>query len=521
MNKHNKIYSFFLIILFLLACLNNISSLKINSNSSTDISAEWTIMVYLDGDNNLEYNAIEDFLEMSDVGSNSEINIVVQFDRAYYYDYSYGNWDGTKRFYITNGMTPTSENCIMDLGETNMGNPDTLVEFVDWTTSNYPADKYCLIFWDHGEGWKSDYCNSYLKNVCHDDTDTDYLNLDEISMALNEITNNLGKKIDIIGFDACLMGMLEVAYQLKDYANYMTASEQTEPVSGWNYADSLNYLKNFPDSSASELGAYFVNNYNGYGITLSTILLDLDDLMSDINILVYSLMNDQYRPYIVSALENVEKYDEPDNIDLYHYFLLLSSLIDDSLIKSQIYDVLDELDYIICSNKHDYLNENSYGLSIYFPYYSYDSDYNNIIISEEQDWDFFLLWYFDEASNAPPSDPEIEGPNAATSLDYHEYSFNSIDPEFDEIYYLIDWGDQENMILYGPFISGEPFYISYSWIEQGAYIIRAKAIDKTGAQSNWNSYPISMPKFKNHFKILKGFDLFFEKIFYNLLSIYK
>ena len=75
--------------------------------------AGWTFLVYLDGDNNLEREAIDDLLEMAAVGSDPNLNIVVQFDRIAGYDRRYGDWTGTKRFHVTQGMTPDAANAIV------------------------------------------------------------------------------------------------------------------------------------------------------------------------------------------------------------------------------------------------------------------------------------------------------------------------------------------------------------------------------------------------------------------------
>jgi hypothetical protein len=87
-------------------------------------------MVYLDGDNNLESCAIDDFLEMSSVSSTAGVNIVVQFDRIPSYSSAYDDWTTCKRFLVTPGMTPTPANALTDLGECNMGDPNTLSDFV-------------------------------------------------------------------------------------------------------------------------------------------------------------------------------------------------------------------------------------------------------------------------------------------------------------------------------------------------------------------------------------------------------
>jgi hypothetical protein len=127
-------------------------------------SANWTIMVYLDGDNDLEEYAINDFLEISSSGSDENINIVVQFDRNNYYDTRYGDWTECNRFYITKGMTPERKNAINDWGdgkggrEVNMGEPYTLKDFINWAKTNYPAKKICFNFMESWR-WMEEFIN--------------------------------------------------------------------------------------------------------------------------------------------------------------------------------------------------------------------------------------------------------------------------------------------------------------------------------------------------------------------------
>jgi len=119
--------------------------------------ADWTFMVYLDGDNDLEGAAINDFLEMAAVGSDANVNIVVQFDRIGGYDSSYGDWETCKRFYVTSGMTPTAAEQVEDVGEANMGDPAALTDFINWVADNYPANNYAVVLWNHGAGWREQY----------------------------------------------------------------------------------------------------------------------------------------------------------------------------------------------------------------------------------------------------------------------------------------------------------------------------------------------------------------------------
>jgi len=183
-------------------------------------NAEWTIMVYLAGDNDLEYYAINDFLEMASVGSTNDVKIVVQFDRIPGYDSRYGDWTTTKRYLVTQGMIPDYSNALMDIGEANMADPQTLVDFVTWGKNSYPANNYCVILWDHGSGWKFP-DTGVTKWICGDYSNGDVMEIYELRNALNTITNNGNYPLDLIGFDACLMQMIEIGYEIADYAGYM------------------------------------------------------------------------------------------------------------------------------------------------------------------------------------------------------------------------------------------------------------------------------------------------------------
>jgi len=119
--------------------------------------AKWTFMVYLDADNNLEAVGIDDFLEMASVGSTADVRIVVQMDRSPLGppdgSRAYGDWTTARRYLIAKDMTPDAAP-IVDMGEVNMGDPQTLIDFVTWGITAFPADHYFLVLWDHGIGWQ-------------------------------------------------------------------------------------------------------------------------------------------------------------------------------------------------------------------------------------------------------------------------------------------------------------------------------------------------------------------------------
>ena len=116
--------------------------------------AKWTVMVYISGDNNLEDYVVKDIeLELAPTGSSANVQVVALADRGPGYDTSYGDWQTTKLFHVTQGMTADGANAVADWGERNMGDKQTLIDFVTWTKANYPADHYALVFWGHGWNW--------------------------------------------------------------------------------------------------------------------------------------------------------------------------------------------------------------------------------------------------------------------------------------------------------------------------------------------------------------------------------
>lgn len=200
-------------------------------------SKAWTVLVYLDGDNNLSTYATKDIAEMYGVGSDAtNLNIVVLWDNA----------STTHGYYYIEAGKAT---LLKDVGEVNMGATATANAFIDWATANFPAQKFAWIWWNHGGAVD----RPVYRGVCWDDTNSgDHLSEVEQLSIMTYLKGKIGKNVEAVGFDACLMATAEVYYQYRNVANYMAASEQTEPGDGWNYAF-LSSIKSSPTST----GAYF------------------------------------------------------------------------------------------------------------------------------------------------------------------------------------------------------------------------------------------------------------------------
>ena len=380
------------------------------SGTSAGTTAKWTFMVYLDGDNNLEGAGIDDFLEMASAGSDANVNIVVQFDRAAGNDTSYGDWTDTRRGIIMPGNVPNASSGA-SIGEANMGDPTTLVNFVSWATSNYPADHYALVLWDHGGGWRS--AGAY-KSACWDDTSGgDYLENREVGTVLAAIPQNM----DLFGYDCCLMAMLECAHQIRNEASVFVTSEETEPGDGWAYDVFLPHLKANSSWTAAQLGADVVTTYGNYygtgsGTTQSATNLAVvgapsTGLSATISSLATTIMaNATAGDYsrLQTQRSNAPYFSDTSFRDLGKF---LSGVVGDTSITASIRtaasNALTAYNSAIIANFWD-PSKGATGLSIYFPDAGVapDADYRSAIISFAGDtqWDEFLNWWA-----APPPWP--------------------------------------------------------------------------------------------------------------------
>ena len=221
---------------------------KTAAAASTD---SWTVMVYMAADNNLEQFAVADLNEMESVVLPSSVNVVTLIDRATGYDTSNGNWTNTRSGAISHDSSLTTIGSTLNsLGEVNTGSAQTLTNFINASAASRPADHYALIIWDHGGG---------LSGTAWDDSSNgDNLSLSEMQAGVDA---SVVGSFDFIGFDACLQGLLEQAWQLRDLAAVVVASQDLEPGDGWEYQDFLGKLAASPNMTAYDLAGAVVGAY--------------------------------------------------------------------------------------------------------------------------------------------------------------------------------------------------------------------------------------------------------------------
>ncbi len=375
--------------------------------SASDLEVDWLFMVYLDADNNLESAGIDDLNEMEVAGSTDSVKIVVQMDRSsggtWGDDTTNGNWTDTKRFYVTQDTDTRIINSpvIVDLGEVNMADPTTLQSFIEWAIANYPAQHYALVLWDHGSGWRQRTATTAMKSIIVDDQANDSLSMTELRTALAAAYASTGKTLDIIGFDACLMQMVEVAYQVMPYADIAVGSEETEPTDGWDYATTLTALTANPVMTPAALATQIVNDYissysTSLGITQSAVQLNLiDELATAVNSFAQAMTTATGDwSAIGTARGQAQEYFYDYYIDLYHFAQLVNQ---DATISQAVRDaassVMTAVTNAVIAEGHTSLVANSHGLSIYYPETAADyfSDYETFIVfTTDTQWDDFL-----------------------------------------------------------------------------------------------------------------------------------
>ncbi|MEJ2748863.1 MAG: clostripain-related cysteine peptidase [Anaerolineae bacterium] len=376
----------------------------------------WLVMLYQDADDKiLEQDIYLDLNEAERIGSNDRVQIVAQVDRfagGYQGD---GDWTDARRYYITQNddLGRLSSQPVVDLGEVNMSDGNTLVDFVTWAYETFPADKYVLIMSDHGMGWPGGWSDPAPGGRSDSSIPLvsrlgDELYLMEIDEALGEIQAQTGlEQFELIGMDACLMGHLEVFSALAPHARYAVASQEVEPALGWAYA-----------LTAVDLAA-------------------LPNLMNSVNNLAYTLQSGdqrtvaQARTYAQSFTSVFGSNIPPSYIDLGNFSALLQQQSGSGDVSSAANQVLTALNQTIIAEKHGPDKPGATGVSIYFPN---SQLYGNPITGPEsytavanrfaQDslWDDFLAYHYTgrsfEPAAAAPVIPErgISAPAAGITV---------------------------------------------------------------------------------------------------------
>ena len=350
-------------------------------------TAEWTILVYLDGDNNLDPDSVGDIEEMEMVGSTDKVNVLVLWDRYYEPAYLYKVVEGDLELVDgleVNGMPVNGE-------EISMADWRVLEAFVDFGKELMPAEHYMLDLWDHG--------SAYGYTCWDDHAEAPWNESTARAISLSEVVNSLEGfgNMDILAYDGCTIGMVEIAYELnliqseRDVSiQYLVASEEYIPNSGFPYN---HVLEEMNDMDLSDVGAVammladvYAACYSPHGqakgsptVNLSVVdLAEIGPIGAAIKDLVDMLIEglsedfDYYRDMIAEARGeanlgwSLNGWDQ--RIDVTTLLMTISALAEDEELSALADDAVDViLDAVYVANTPALEDQSAYGLGVWFP----------------------------------------------------------------------------------------------------------------------------------------------------------
>ncbi|MGM0609135.1 MAG: clostripain-related cysteine peptidase [Candidatus Muiribacteriota bacterium] len=368
---------------------------------------EWTVMILINGDNNLSSYGADDIREMEQVGSTDDVNIVVEYD-------AFGNVP-TKRYYIeeSDNSSKITSPVVMEMPEMDTGDWEHVLGFFKWGADNYPAKKYLIAIWNHGAGWEDRRDCILTRGISYDDTSHNHIKTPELSLIAKGFSEHTGKKIDVLGYDACLMQMIEVAYEARGYVDYQIGAQETEPAYGWPYHKFLPPLVENPYMDGRNLVSSMVDVYKTayssggtYGqksTNQSAVDIDEVDLItSKVEGLAQVLIDKapSFNSKYEDAIRKTQSYSYSQYKDLGHFCEIIIEMVDDYKVKSAAEDVLDAIDEFVVNSQFTASSvNNSNGISIYLPSkHQFDSkkeSYSALKFSKVSKWDEFLsnLYY--------------------------------------------------------------------------------------------------------------------------------
>jgi hypothetical protein len=367
--------------------VENTGGLSNSPGAAASSIMPWTMMIYLDGDNDLDPYYVHVFNQLESAADNPCVNVVVAWDRLGNNDSAYYR---VKHDANLNQLAAYSEGIdTWARGELNMNTPNALSDFVQWARANYPAQHYVLFISNHGTG---------LNGTARDWTSgDDLITIRELGIALDTVTSNGTNKIDVVFADSCLMAMIEVAYQIRNYANYYVASENLSwiPASATscpydNYISTIGISTSAQDLAiaiVTQYAAWLDADYSSYPYTISAVDLgQINNLTTAVNDLALGLKSQiaTYASQLSAAREATQKFDSNNNfvidshdeyVDLYHLAEQIRGHISDSTIQNLAQAVMNGMIGYVVNESHDsgeyrgvnWNLDNSHGVSIFFP----------------------------------------------------------------------------------------------------------------------------------------------------------
>ena len=373
---------------------------------------EWTVLLYMAGDNNLSEECVYALMEIKDaLADNPRLKVVAQFDPA-------GRRAETKRYELhphPHSLEHDARKTRWRTKETDTGEPSNLLDFLRWGMPTFRAEHYMVVLVGHGTGTDDDFLR--------DENPPNSLSIFELETIVKKMRDD-GYTIDILGMDTCLMSMAEVCYQLLEHkVGYMVASEGFAPNTGWPYASIIDELsKNIPvDGTMSQadprwLAQMIVDKYREFyepyingGISVDQSVLEvalIDDVQKAMSDLVGVLLKEfkdgqlnygsEKQNALILAHWETQSYNGEAFVDLYDFCKLLKARYKEPEVDDKCQKVIDAITKLVVrSVVSGAAFQFSYGLSISFPWATLSPDYINLSFPKQTKWtDFLKLYHF-------------------------------------------------------------------------------------------------------------------------------
>jgi len=431
------------------------------TNEKPATLAEWTILILVQASNDLESFAYKNIREIMRWGSSPQVNVLVDLHKTGNKAWKYKIEKG---YCVVEEVSPRSPQSTI---------AEEVISSAQWAITNYPAKHYAFVFWNHGSGClKVDYEEVYMPNymkqnqghwrteltnqpeasdllptrneqtrqlsraskgiiptdrgILFDDQRRKYLSIAELKQTLATITTQFlgGKKIDIIGMDACYMSMIEVAYQIQPYADYFIASEEFELAYGWPYGAIIEQLVANPTMSGRDLGKLIVTLFEAayqprtsYYTQSCTDLSKLEPIKQNLDLLA-ALLNSvkkqdpvRMRLFIQQARYQALSFSITDFLDIHSFYSELLKLTQytldnqvsrgiptprvdaDSLRKIKVLttDGLACLKEAVVANTAGRYLSKAGGLSVYYPHRHIDNSYAETEFAKDSSWPMLIV----------------------------------------------------------------------------------------------------------------------------------
>jgi hypothetical protein len=431
---------------------------------------KWTVLVFMAADNDLDHAAVHNIHQMERVGSSDDVALVVQVDRR-----GDGPGEGALRGLVTKNphweqYSDKIASALQPIGETDTGDPSVLTDFIVWGVRTFPAERYALVIWNHGSGWKpefiydatekaagtevstamraADFASLFAKQtkrclfrstlqrrigkfiherllpnlpasasgsaadgaltdgiaraICLDETSHDALD----SVELREIFTRAWPRLEqagfpsvrfaLVGFDACLMAGLEIAYQLRDVASVIVGSEEIEPAAGWRYDLLLESLSrpdapSAPEACAKAIVDGYMAGLADYKVRLVTqsavrtsAVPALAERLNDVAAQLLPALDSRYGA-LAHAEKTATRFFDADYVDLGDYLSKIQGLVDSPEYRAAWEGASAAYrDAVVCSRfgfPKD--GQGPTGLSLYYPAKPmFDESYGSLDVSK-------------------------------------------------------------------------------------------------------------------------------------------